>query len=150
VVYRGEVGRIMVWRRRLDLTTTWAITSTTTIITVAFSFRDIPHVIFFFNLLIVWMMLWIEAQRYRFDDAFRVRTFRTNDWPFKQPLVGCSKFEQRSVGGVKTDQDASKRSEDVVIKPSCALSGTLVKFTMRKNHAAVPTKVILSIFRARK
>ena len=46
--YRGELGRIMVWRQRLDITTTWAITSTTTIITVAFSFRDIPHIIFFF------------------------------------------------------------------------------------------------------
>ena len=71
--YRGEIGRIMVWRQRLDLTTTWAITSTTTIITVAFSFREIPHLIFFFNLLIVWMMLWIEARRYRFYDAFRGR-----------------------------------------------------------------------------
>jgi uncharacterized membrane protein len=40
---------------------------------VAFSFRDIPHLIFFFNLLIVWMMLWIEARRYRFYDAFRGR-----------------------------------------------------------------------------
>lgn len=71
--YRGELGRIMVWRQRLDITTTWAITSTTTIITVAFSFRDIPHIIFFFNLAIVWMMLWIEARRYRFYDAFRGR-----------------------------------------------------------------------------
>jgi uncharacterized membrane protein len=71
--YRGEIGRIMVWRQRLDLTTTWAITSTTTIITVAFSFRDIPHLVFFFNLVIVWMMLWIEARRYRFYDAFRAR-----------------------------------------------------------------------------
>lgn len=71
--YRGELGRIMVWRQRLDITTTWAITSTTTIITVAFSFRDIPHLIFFFNLLIVLMMLWIEARRYRFYDAFRGR-----------------------------------------------------------------------------
>ncbi len=71
--YRGELGRIMVWRQRLDITTTWAITSTTTIITVAFSFRDIPHIIFFFNLGIVWMMLWIEARRYRFYDAFRGR-----------------------------------------------------------------------------
>lgn len=71
--YRGEVGRIMVWRQRLDLTTTWAITSTTTIITVAFSIRDIPHLVFFFNLVIVWMMLWIEARRYRFYDAFRGR-----------------------------------------------------------------------------
>ena len=67
--YRGELGRIMVWRQRLDITTTWAITSTT----VAFSFRDIPHIIFFFNLAIVGMMLWIEARRYRFYDAFRGR-----------------------------------------------------------------------------
>jgi uncharacterized membrane protein len=71
--YRGELGRIMVWRQRLDITTNWAITSTTTIITVAFSFRDIPHIIFFFNLVIVLMMLWIEARRYRFYDAFRGR-----------------------------------------------------------------------------
>ncbi len=71
--YRGEVGRIMVWRQRLDTTTTWAITSTCTIFTVAFSFREVPHLIFFFNLAIVLMMLWIEARRYRFYDAFRAR-----------------------------------------------------------------------------
>ncbi len=71
--YRGEMGRIMIWRQRLDMTTTWAITGTTTIITIAFSFRDIPHLIFFFNLMIVLMMLWIEARRYRFYDAFRGR-----------------------------------------------------------------------------
>ena len=71
--YRGEVGRIMVWRQRLDTTTTWAITSTCTIFTVAFSFKEVPHLIFFFNLAIVLMMLWIEARRYRFYDAFRAR-----------------------------------------------------------------------------
>ncbi len=71
--YRGELGRIMVWRQRLDVTTTWAITSTTTIVTVAFSFREIPHIIFFINLVIVLIMLWIEARRYRFYDAFRGR-----------------------------------------------------------------------------
>ncbi len=38
--YRGELGRIMIWRQRLDVTTTWAITSTTSIITVAFSFPE--------------------------------------------------------------------------------------------------------------
>jgi uncharacterized membrane protein len=71
--YRGEVGRIMAWRARLDTTTTWAITSTTTIFTVAFTIRDVPHIIFFFNIAIVWMLLWIEARRYRFYDAFRAR-----------------------------------------------------------------------------
>nr|MBA3651460.1 DUF2270 domain-containing protein [Chthoniobacterales bacterium] len=35
--YRGELGRIMVWRTRLDTTTNWAVTSSTAIITIAFS-----------------------------------------------------------------------------------------------------------------
>src|SRR6267143_2126044 len=64
--YRGEMGRIMVWRQRLDVTTNWAITSTTAIITIAFSTREVPHIIFFFNLAIVWVLLWIEARHYRF------------------------------------------------------------------------------------
>ena len=71
--YRGELGRMMVWRQRLDTTTTWAITTTSTICTVAFSFRTVPHLIFLFNLAIVTVMLWIEARRYRFYDAFRAR-----------------------------------------------------------------------------
>lgn len=88
--YRGELGRIMVWRQRLDVTTTWAITSTTTIVGVAFSFRDIPHIIFFFNLALVWIMLWIEARRYRFYDAFRGRV-RMLESHFLVPIVSQSK-----------------------------------------------------------
>ena len=84
--YRGELGRIMVWRQRLDITTNWAITSSTAIITIAFSTRDVPHIIFFFNLAIVWGMLWIEARRYRFYDAFRARV-RMLEAHFLVPMV---------------------------------------------------------------
>ena len=84
--YRGEVGRIMVWRQRLDTTTTWAITSTCTIFTVAFSFKEVPHLIFFFNLAIVVIMLWIEARRYRFYDAFRARA-RMLEAHFLVPII---------------------------------------------------------------
>jgi uncharacterized membrane protein len=84
--YRGELGRIMVWRQRLDITTNWAITSSTAIITIAFSNRDVPHLIFFFNLAIVWGMLWIEARRYRFYDAFRARV-RMLEAHFLVPMV---------------------------------------------------------------
>jgi uncharacterized membrane protein len=87
--YRGELARIMVWRQRLDVTTTWAITSSTTIITVAFSFRDIPHIIFFFNLALVWVMLWIEARRFRYYDAFRGRV-RMLESHFLMPMVAQS------------------------------------------------------------
>lgn len=84
--YRGELGRIMIWRQRLDVTTTWAITSTTTIVGVAFSVREVPHIVFFFNLALVWIMLWIEARRYRFYDAFRGRV-RMLESHFLVPMV---------------------------------------------------------------
>jgi uncharacterized membrane protein len=84
--YRGELGRIMVWRQRLDITTNWAITSSTAIITIAFSNSAVPHIIFFFNLAIVWGMLWIEARRYRFYDAFRARV-RMLEAHFLVPMV---------------------------------------------------------------
>ncbi len=84
--YRGELGRIMAWRARLDPTTNWAITTTSTIFTVAFSIERVPHIIFFFNLAIVWIMLWIEARRYRFYDAFRARV-RMLEAHFLVPIV---------------------------------------------------------------
>ena len=84
--YRGELGRIMAWRARLDPTTNWAITATSTIFTVAFSIERVPHIIFFFNIAIVWIMLWIEARRYRFYDAFRARV-RMLEAHFLVPIV---------------------------------------------------------------
>jgi uncharacterized membrane protein len=84
--YRGELGRIMAWRARLDNTTNWAITVTSTIFTVAFSLSQVPHIIFFFNIAIVWVMLWIEARRYRFYDAFRARV-RMLEAHFLVPIV---------------------------------------------------------------
>ncbi len=84
--YRGELGRIMSWRSRLDLTTTWAVTTTTSIVPLAFAWPQLPHIIFFFNLAIVWMMLWIEARSYRFYDAFRGRV-RMLEAHFLVPMV---------------------------------------------------------------
>lgn len=84
--YRGELGRIMAWRQRLDVTTTWAITCTTTLITVSFTIPSLPHIIFFFNIVIVWMLLWIEARRYRFYDAFRARV-RMLETHFLVPMI---------------------------------------------------------------
>jgi uncharacterized membrane protein len=84
--YRGEMGRIMVWRQRLDVTTNWAITSSTAIMTIAFSSREVPHIVFFFNLSILWVLLWIEARRYRFYDAFRAR-IRMLEAHFLVPMV---------------------------------------------------------------
>src|SRR4051812_26565809 len=71
--YGGELGRTMIWRSQLDPTTNWAFTSPSTIFTLAFSIESVPNIIFFFNIAIVTIMLWIEARRSRFYDAFRAR-----------------------------------------------------------------------------
>lgn len=84
--YRGELGRIMAWRARLDNTTNWAITVTSSIFTISFSLSQVPHIIFFFNIAIVWVMLWIEARRYRYYDAFRARV-RMLEAHFLVPIV---------------------------------------------------------------
>jgi uncharacterized membrane protein len=88
--YRGEIGRIMAWRARLDNTTNWAITTTSTIFTVAFSIERVPHIIFLFNIGIVSIMLWIESRRYRFYDAFRARV-RMLEAHFLVPIVSQNK-----------------------------------------------------------
>lgn len=84
--YRGELARIMVWRQRLDVTTSWAITLTSAVFGFAFANREVPHIIFFFNMAVVWMLLWIEARRYRFYDAFRARV-RMLEAHFLVPIV---------------------------------------------------------------
>src|SRR6187402_2927465 len=84
--YRGELSRIMVWRQRLDVTTSWAITLSSAVFGFAFSNREVPHIIFFFNVAVVWMLLWIEARRYRFYDAFRARV-RMLEAHFLVPIV---------------------------------------------------------------
>jgi uncharacterized membrane protein len=84
--YRGELGRIMIWRQRLDVTTSWAITLSSAVFGFAFANREVPHIIFFFNIAVVWMLLWIEARRYRFYDAFRARV-RMIEAHFLVPIV---------------------------------------------------------------
>src|SRR5580700_9169661 len=95
--YRGEISRIMVWRQRLDLTTNWAITSSTAIITISFANAGVPHIIFFFNIAIVWVMLWIEARRYRFYDAFRARV-RMLEAHFLVPIVSQNTSLLEAIG----------------------------------------------------
>ena len=71
--YRGEVGRIMIWRQRLDVTTNWAIAASTAVITYSLSHAEITHLVFFFANVVCLFLLMIEARRYRYYDAFRAR-----------------------------------------------------------------------------
>jgi uncharacterized membrane protein len=84
--YRGELGRIMSWRERLDTTTNWAVASATALMSVGLSRVDVPHIVFPMANLVVFLLLAIEGRRYRYYDAFRARV-RMLESHFLVPVV---------------------------------------------------------------
>lgn len=84
--YRGELGRIMVWRQRLDMTTNWAVVTASAVVTFALSHRDVTHLIFLIANFMMLLLLWIEGRRYRYYDAFRARV-RMLEAHFLVPVV---------------------------------------------------------------
>jgi uncharacterized membrane protein len=71
--YRGELGRIMIWRQRLDVTTNWAILGSTALMTFGLGSKSHTPLVFLFANFLIFLLLNIEARRYRFYDAFRAR-----------------------------------------------------------------------------
>jgi uncharacterized membrane protein len=84
--YRGELGRIMVWRQRLDATTNWAIISATAVVTFALGRPEVTHMVFMLSNVIVFLLLVIEARRYRYYDAYRARV-RMLEAHFLAPVI---------------------------------------------------------------
>ena len=72
-VYRGELGRAMVWRERLDNTTNWAVLAAVGVITFALGSEEISHIVFMLANMAVLILLVIEGRRYRYYDAYRSR-----------------------------------------------------------------------------
>lgn len=78
--YRGEIHRANTWRNRLDATTNWAIVTTAAVISFALAASAEAQVVLLINMLLVLMLLWIEARRYRYFELFsyRVRLLETD------------------------------------------------------------------------
>lgn len=75
--YRGEVQRETEWRRRLDLTTNWAIIATMAAFSWTFSSVEPTgfgsHLVLLFATFLVFLLLCIEARRYRYYDIWHTR-----------------------------------------------------------------------------
>jgi len=71
--YRGELARMTSWRDRLDLTTNWAVTVVAALLSVSLSTPTAHHGLALFAMLIVSLLLYVEARRYRFYDVYRMR-----------------------------------------------------------------------------
>jgi uncharacterized membrane protein len=72
-LYRGEVSRANTWRTRLDGTTNWAVLTTLTTLSFAYSGAKNTHVMILINSLLIFYFMYIEARRYMFYDLWRSR-----------------------------------------------------------------------------
>ncbi|WP_108606189.1 DUF2270 domain-containing protein [Aminobacter sp. P9b] len=75
--HRAEMARMAGWRDRIDQTSNWAITVVAAMMSVSLSTPNAHHGVLLFAMLLIFLLLWIEARRYRFFDVYRsrVRTF---------------------------------------------------------------------------
>ena len=71
--YRAEIARMAGWRDRLDRTTNWALTVAAAMLSVSLSTPTSHHGVLLFAMLLILVLLWIEARRYRFFDVYRAR-----------------------------------------------------------------------------
>jgi len=67
------MGRIAGWRDRVDRTTDWAITVVAGMLSLSLSTPTAHHGVLIFAMVLVFLLLIIEAQRYRFFDVYRAR-----------------------------------------------------------------------------
>lgn len=71
--YRAEVARMSSWRDRLDRTSNWAITVVAALLSVSLSTPTAHQGVLLFAMLLVSLLLYVEARRYRFYDMYRMR-----------------------------------------------------------------------------
>ncbi|THD63424.1 MAG: DUF2270 domain-containing protein [Bradyrhizobium sp.] len=83
--YRGEMGRALSWRDRLDRTSNWAMTAAAAMLSVSLSSPNSHHAVLIFAMPIMALLLAIESRRYRFFDVYRNR-IRTLERNYYAPL----------------------------------------------------------------
>lgn len=71
--YRAEMTRMNAWRARLDLTSNWSITVVAALLSVSLSTPTAHHGLALFGMVIILLLLFVEARRYRFYDVYRMR-----------------------------------------------------------------------------
>ncbi len=82
--HRAEIGRMAGWRDRLDRTTNWAITVVAAMLSISLSTPTSHHGVLIFAMLLILLLLWIEARRYRFFDVYRARVRQFERYYFAQ------------------------------------------------------------------
>lgn len=90
--YRAELARMAGWRDRIDRTTNWAITVVAALLSVSLSTASAHHGVLLFAMLLIYLLLMIEARRYRFFDVYRFRVRQLERHYFAQVFSPAEDF----------------------------------------------------------
>ena len=72
-LYRGELGRMVAYRARLDATTNWAVGATAAMTSFTLGSAAMPHFVLLLAAALIGVFLWMEARRFRFYELVRRR-----------------------------------------------------------------------------
>jgi uncharacterized membrane protein len=64
-LYRGELGRLTMYRVRLDTTTNWALGASAAIISFTLGHGEAPHFMFALSALLSAVFAWLESRRFQ-------------------------------------------------------------------------------------
>jgi len=102
--YRGEMSRMLVWRGRFDATTNWAVIITGSLVAYAVGNPEWSNDAIVVNLAVLGFFAFLEARRFRFYDAYRMRV-RMLEVHFIAPVLLGN--DQRLLEGAWRQQLAS-------------------------------------------
>jgi uncharacterized membrane protein len=133
--YRGEMSRMISWRDRLDRTTNWAIGALAAMLSISLATDQAHHAVLLFAMLLILMLLFIEARRYRFYDVYRARVRMLEREYFAALFAPDSSVTRASVG----DLADALRTPRFLISMAQALSRRL-----RRNYGSIFLVVLLA------
>lgn len=87
-LYRGELGRMTAYRRRLDTTTNWAISFVGAMASLSLGSDSVPHTVLIVAMLLSLFFLFVEARRFRHYEISRVRVRMLEAGYFPDMLTG--------------------------------------------------------------
>jgi uncharacterized membrane protein len=123
--HRAEMGRMAGWRDRIDRTSNWAITVVAAMLSVSLSTPTAHHGVLLFAMLLIFLLLAIEARRYRFFDVYRARVRQLERHYFSQIFAP----------GEETSSDWARLLGEDLRKPRFLIShGAAMSRRLRRNY----------------
>jgi uncharacterized membrane protein len=114
-LYRGEMGRMTLYRVRLDTTTNWSIVTIAAISTFGLGNPEVPHVIFLLLLALITFFLNIEARRFQIYEMVHVRV-RLLERFFYHEMLGVeadSKWHAQILGSLANPKSPINRIQAI-------------------------------------